>query len=385
MPTNTILEQIATAARLREGPEGVAAFIRQLYRESPLATAEIARRLGWPVPVAAAVRGELAKAGLVDRTPGGSALAERGRALAEEELGLSLHGDLLCPTCAGRRIVVDAERWGPLLDRLESVHLHNPTVDTTLDQSHATPETALRRALAMLHEGALEGKKLLILGDDDLVSVAVGLLTSAGQGSGQVTVLDVDPRFLAHIAAAGREFGFNVETVEHNLREPLPERLRSSFDTVETDPPYTLPGLQLFLSRALEGLRPGAGRDVFLSFGPRDPESQRAMIESCVELGLAPFSITPDFNRYAGAATLGGSSQFIHLRTTAAAHPAFVGPYEGPLYTKDERPGTRLYRCTECGATYSVGPGGDFPTIEALKEQGCKRCGGRGFRAGRKG
>ncbi len=385
MPTSTVLEQVAAAAQLREGPEGVAAFIRQLYRESPLATSEIARRLGWPVPVAAAVRGELAKAGLVDRTPGGSTLSEQGRALAEQELGLSLHGELLCPTCAGRRIFVDPERWGPLLARLESVHRHNPTVNTTLDQSHGTPETALRRALAMLHAGALEGKRLLILGDDDLVSVAVGLLaTSGGERGGQITVLDVDPRFLEHIQAAGKEFGFAVETVEHDLREPLPEQLQGGFDTVETDPPYTLPGLQLFLSRAMEGLRPMAGRDVFLSFGPRDPESQQATIETCIQMGLAPFSITPDFNRYVGAATLGGSSQFIHLRTTASAHPAVGGPYAGPLYTKDERPGTRLYRCTECGTTYSVGPGGDFPTIETLKEKGCARCGGHRFRAGKR-
>jgi hypothetical protein len=65
MPFQKVLDQVATAARLREGPAGVAAFLRQLYRESPLATSELARRLGWPVPVAAAVRGEeLAQAGL---------------------------------------------------------------------------------------------------------------------------------------------------------------------------------------------------------------------------------------------------------------------------------------------------------------------------------
>lgn len=400
-----MLQAVAQAARLREGPAGVEAFLRQLQRESPLATAELARRLGWPVPVAAAVRGELERAGLLVRTPGGSALSAAGLALVSGVLGLAAREDALCPTCAGRRIVVDPARWGELLARMEDVHGHNPTVDTTLDQSHGTPETALRRALAMYQEGALEGKDVLVLGDDDLVSVALGLLSlppapsppsTGGMGAkaARLVVLDIDPRFLAHIAAAARKYGFLLDTVQHDLREPLPESLRAAFDTVETDPPYTLPGLGLFLSRALQALRPAGGRDVFLSYAPRDPGGQRALLATCVELGLAPYSVTPDFNRYAGSGTLAGSGQFLHLRATGEAAPerGVVGRYDGPLYTMEERlagaapgrPAARAYRCLGCGARYRVGPGGDFATIEALKEQGCPQCGGQRFRAGRR-
>jgi predicted methyltransferase/DNA-directed RNA polymerase subunit RPC12/RpoP len=399
-PSQDVLEQVAQAARLREGPAGVAAFLREVFRHSPLPTGELARRLGWPTPVAAAVRGELERAGLLVRTRGGSALGEQGQAFAREVLGLAAREDPLCPTCAGRRVVIDPARYGALLARLEQIHRANPTVDTTLDQSHGTPETALRRALAMVREGALEGKDVLILGDDDLVSVAVGLLSLSislsisinrrdrdRDGEGLVrrlVVVDVDERFLAHVAAAGQELGFSVETVAHDLREPLPGGLRAAFDTVETDPPYTVAGLRLFLSRGLEGLRPGGGRDAFLSYAPRDPEGQREVVRTCVELGLAPVSITPDFNRYAGAGTLAGSGQFLHLRTTAEARPAVAGRYEGPLYTMEERLAWRTYRCTGCGALYQVGPGEEFATIEALKARGCPRCGGRRFRAGRR-
>ncbi|MGB9723491.1 MAG: bis-aminopropyl spermidine synthase family protein [Chloroflexia bacterium] len=408
MEGEEMLEQVARAARLREGPPGVAAFLRTLYRRSPLPTQELARRLGWPVPVAAAVRGELERAGLLRRTPGGSALSERGTAFAREVLGLERIEDPLCPTCAGRRIVIHPARWGPLLACLEEVHRANPPVDTTLDQSHGLPETALRRALLMYREGALEGKDILLLGDDDLVSVAVGLIGESGprgQGLGtksgesaengerrsggagwvrRLVVVDVDGRFLEHIAAAGRRFGFAVETVLHDLRDPLPETLREAFDTVETDPPYTLPGLRLFLSRALEALRPGGGRDIFLSYAPRDPEGQRALLRECVEMGLAPYSVTPDFNRYVGTGTLGGSGQFLHLRTTPEARPAVPGRYTGPLYTMEVHPALRLYRCSACGEVYRVGPEGDFPTIEHLQAHGCPRCGGDTFRIRKK-
>ncbi len=476
-----VLEQVARAAYLREGPAGVAALLRTLYRRSPLPTQELARRLGWPVPVVAAVRGELERAGLLRRTPGGSTLSERGETFVREVLGLGMVEDPLCPTCAGRRIVVDPARWGRLLACLEEVHRANPPVDTTLDQSHGLPETALRRALLMYREGALEGKDVLILGDDDLVSVAVGLIEGLGeengeraegggmraeggemgeesreqgsqdmgtrgrgdrrarflpsqwgQGNGEtggrgscradwgterpgmngarmgkgpireqraesgeqdgsgigrvrrLVVVDVDERFLEHIAAAGRRWGFVVETVRHDLRNPLPETLREAFDTVETDPPYTLPGLRLFLSRALEALRPGNGRDIFLSYAPRDPEGQWALLRECVEMGLAPYSVTPDFNRYVGTGTLGGSGQLLHLRTTSEVRPAVSGRYTGPLYTMEVHPTLRLYRCTACGSVYRVGPEGDFPTIERLKVHGCPRCGGNIFRIRKK-
>ncbi len=392
MEEEQVLERTARMSHLREGPAGVAALLRLLYHQSPLPTQELARRLGWPVPVVAAVRGELEQAGLLQRTPGGSALSERGEAFAREVLGLGRLQDPLCPTCAGRRIVLDPVRWGNVLARLEEAHRANPPVDTTLDQSHGLPETALRRALLMYREGALEGKEVLLLGDDDLVSVAIGLLGCGEEEQGdkgavrvrRLVVVDVDRRFLEHIAGAGRRWGFAVETVWHDLRDPLPEALQGAFDTVETDPPYTLPGLRLFLSRALEALRPGGGRDLFLSYAPRDPEGQRALLWECVELGLAPYSVTPDFNRYVATGTLGGSGQFLHLRTTPEARPAVSGRYTGPLYTMEVRPSLRLYRCSTCGSIHRVGPEGDFPTIEHLKTHGCPGCGGKTFRIKRK-
>jgi len=395
-----VLQRIAHAARLREGPAGVEAFLRQLHRESPLPTSELARRLGWPTPVAAAVRGELERAGLVERTPGGVALSTSGQKLARETLGLAAREEALCPTCAGRRIVVDPARWGKLLAQLESVHRNNPAVDTTLDQSHGTPETALRRTLAMHQEGALEGRDVLILGDDDLVSVAIGLWRGGVEPgedgdtgtrrhgdeakTRRLVVIDIDQRFLDHIAAAAQAYGFPVETIAHDLREPLPDGLRAAFDAVETDPPYTQAGLRLFLARGREALRPGMGHDVFLSYAARDPVGQRDLLQTCVEFGLAPYSVTPDFNRYVGAATLGGSSQFLHLRTTVEPGPALPEQYAGPLYTMEERPAVRTYRCLKCGSDWRVGPGGESATIEALKGRGCPRCGGKTFRAGKR-
>ena len=73
-----LLEELADATRLNEGPEGVRKVLRAIYRSGPVPIRELARDLGIPVPVVAAVRGELETRGLANllgRLEHGSATA----------------------------------------------------------------------------------------------------------------------------------------------------------------------------------------------------------------------------------------------------------------------------------------------------------------------
>jgi DNA-directed RNA polymerase subunit RPC12/RpoP len=157
-----------------------------------------------------------------------------------------------------------------------------------------------------------------------------------------------------------------------------------------TDPPYTVAGADLFLSRAVSGLAPEPGQHVFFSFGARRPADTLRTQEIIAGLGLAIRSLSPGFNEYAGAGILGGTSNLYHLRSTEAARPLVDGEYGGPLYTADQRSApTRPYRCARCGAVRQVGPGSRWPRIADLQEAGCPDCGGVVFRpqplAGRRG
>src|SRR5205823_11629542 len=101
--------------------------------------------------------------------------------------------------------------------------------------SHCTPETNLRRVLYMQTHGALAGKAVLLLGDDDSVSLAVGLVGRllSPQGGGRLAqrlcVVDTDARILAHIRECAEAAGLSIETVQHDLRDPLPAELRAGF------------------------------------------------------------------------------------------------------------------------------------------------------------
>jgi predicted methyltransferase len=222
-----------------------------------------------------------------------------------------------------------------MLDRLRRMAEDRPSVDVTLDQSHATPETALRRAL-YLRECDVLGRDLLLLGDDDLTSLAIGLLRGHVRASGRLAVAEVDPRLVDFLVRISGAEGFGIEARLHDLRDPLPEPLAETFDAFLTDPPYTPDGLRLFLSRGIRALRPGGGRQVFVCFGPKSPDEQLGVLRAIGGLGLAITEMHPTFNRYIGAQMLGGVSAMIRA-VSAGEPPISDSRYDGPIYTADRK------------------------------------------------
>lgn len=373
-----LLETVARATRLREGPAGVAAVLRAVYRAGSLRLQDAAREARLPLPVTTAIRRELEKAGILERKHGLS-LTDAGRGFVETTLSLGMTHDVSCPACGGRGIVVPGELHATVA-RLTELIAEAPSVDVTLDQCPCTPETSILRALLMLRNGALEGRRVLILGDDDSVSLAIGLVGQAlrkGDLTRGVTVIESDPRRVAFLRAAAERDGIPVELVQHDLRHPLPASFMRGFDAAATDPPYTLAGARLFLARAAEALS-GDGACYF-SFtrwpAPQLADLQRAMLD----LGFAVRAVHPSFNRYLGASVLGNVGDLFEL-DQARAPDAELPAWSGPLYTAEVNPRERVYVCAQCGAATTLGEDGAPTTIEALKRVGCTNCGGTIFR-----
>jgi predicted methyltransferase len=224
--------------------------------------------------------------------------------------------------------------------RLAELAAKAPPVRVEIDQVHCTVETKIRRVLAMDEAGALDGRRVLLLGDDDLTSAALGILAEGhgvGAGIRELVVVDVDARVLTFAGQALKGAPFPVEVVEHDLRDPLPESLRGTVDTVFTDPPYTAAGAELFLSRAAEAVGPERRADVFLAFGSRSPDEELRVQRSIGEMGFVTKRLVRNFNEYVGAGTLGGVSHLYHLVGTPAVRPLVRGRYDGPLYTREVR------------------------------------------------
>jgi predicted methyltransferase len=263
----------------------------------------------------------------------GVVLTDAGREVVTDGLGITC-------TARFRRAQPDSvpDELEDLLKPMRCFCEARPRVDVTLDQSHATPETALRRAVYLLEVDALEGRDLLLLGDDDLTSLAVGLVArQMGLRLSRVVVVECDERLVDFLCTSAEGLGMPMEVLSHDLRSPLPDEMQGAFEAFLTDPPYTLEGLSLFVSRGVSALRPGPSRPAIVCFGHRAPDEAAEVIRRLTGMGLAPIEILRGFNRYVGAQLLAGTSQLIGLSTTAQTHPEIAEDYSGKLYTADGR------------------------------------------------
>ena len=368
-PQEGFLSELAGRMTLKEGEEAVRRVLREIHRRGKVGTKDLARATRLPTPVAAAIRRELEKAGLVARK-GGAVLTETGKEFVEGVLGMVADHR----KTEGSTGIAPVHE--PILEKLRGYSSRRPSADPKLDQAHATPETALRRALYMLDGGNLAGRNVLFLGDDDLTSVAAGLLNVA-KG---ITVVDIDGRLLETISEISGEEGLGIECVLHDLREPLPEELRGAFDTFLTDPPYTLPGIELFLSRGIQALRWRKTSTAYLAYPDKPPLEMLEAHGAINWMGLFVDELIPRFNMYIGAEILGNTTSMFRLVVTGEARPVITGQFHGGIYTGELRPTTRVYRC-RCGEEIEVGSTKELTTVEELKSRGCPSCGMKeGFR-----
>jgi N4-bis(aminopropyl)spermidine synthase len=378
MDVDVIVAEVASAVGLAEGPAGVRDVLRVIAHHEPVAAREVGRLAELPVPIVAAVCNELRRRGVVDRARP-VRLTPAGRAgLAVPAAGSPrVSGE--CPGCGGTGVVVPDGLAG-LADGLERAAAGMPAVKLELDQTHCTVDTKLRRVLRMHEAGALASPRVIVLGDDDLISLAIAAFAAlpvAAARPRRLTVVDCDPDLLGYLGEQAAAGEVPVELIEHDLRQPLPAGLAGAFDVACTDPPYTPAGAELFLSRAVAALTGDTGRHVFFSFGARRPEETLRTQRLIADLGLTVRSLVPGFNTYTGAGILAGTSHLYHLRTTGQTRPVITGSHTGPLYTADTRAAvTRPYRCAGCGAVHQVGPGARWSTVAQLKAAGCPDCRG---------
>ncbi len=365
-PSSNYLNELSSKMQLKEGEEAVRRVLLEIYRKKKIGTKDLARAVRLPIPVTAAIRRELEKSNIISRK-GGAVLTDVGREFVVEVLGFSSEDINTSET------QVMHPKFGSILTSLRKYSLRRPIADPTLDQAYATPETSLQRALFVLKRGNLEGRDLILLGDDDLTSIAVGLLRVAKR----ITVIDIDNRILKLISEISKEENLGIECIIHDLRDPLPKELRRAFDTFFTDPPYTTQGLNLFLSRGIESLKRKKTSYAYFAYPDKPPLDMLNAHYTIVRMGAYIDELSPRFNLYEGAEILGNTTSMFRIVVTEKARPAITGYYSGEIYTGELNPTIRTYVC-KCGERIKVGSTEEFTTINTVKTKGCPICGKKG-------
>ena len=365
----TFLKRIAERVKVAEGVDAIESILRCIYRNEPVSTKRLGQYTKLPLPVVSKVRSILERSRILKRDKRGAIYTEYGRALVENNLKFKIKKDLTCPTCKGRRIILD-DNFKEILRKHREYAKLRPTVNTRIDQSHATPETAVYRTAIMADRGDLEGKRVLFIGDDDLTSIPTAMTGFPEE----VVVMDIDERLLNLIDKVSRKEGLNIETVKQDFREELNKRYWGRFDTVFTDPPYTLDGLKLFLSRGVEGLGEGNKGVLYLAFSHKPIEEYLEVQRIIHSMNFAIYELIPGFNIYEGSEIIGSTTFLARLIGKNLKKFKKEEIDLSKLYTGEVRPTLRYYRCLKCGKIYKVD--GKNTVIEDLT---CE-CGGRKFR-----
>lgn len=240
----------------------------------------------------AALRRLLAE-GWVDYDGKAFRLTPRGREAAREWGLVPPRG--ACPGCAGRGVALGPE-WSRVLEEFRRLVCGRPAAVPEYDQGYVTPEVSVWRVALLAERGDLAGRDLLLLGDDDLTSLAAAL-------SGlprRVHVLEVDGRLVDFIADRARRLGWDhVRAERYDVREPLPAALRGAFDTFFTDPVETESGFLLFASRCAEALRgPGCAGYLGLSRLESSLAKWRRLQRGLLAMGFAITDALPGFQEY---------------------------------------------------------------------------------------
>jgi predicted methyltransferase len=163
-----------------------------------------------------------------------------------------------------------------------------------LDQYPCSWETSVKRARKIIDDTPTSGRKVLFLGDDDLTSIALGLMSDA-----EIHVIDCDIRILRIIEKAAKKYGLNITLHKHDLRKELPSNLKNRFDIFISDPPYTLEGITLFTFRGWQALAKEGGERAYICFLPWMLGRKYIKIQKFfLDLGFTIIEIISSFNEY---------------------------------------------------------------------------------------
>lgn len=165
-----------------------------------------------------------------------------------------------------------------------------PAMKHRYEQQFCTPLTTQARA-QLIADMVKPGGRVLVLGDDDLVSLALLRITDKIQ----VDVLELDEDLVAFLHDKG---GDRLTVLEHNLRNGVPESMKHAYDLVTTDPPYAKDGMRFFLECARDSLVESPDSRLMLTTFPgllEDPDKLFADID---DLGLDILSTRKHFSRY---------------------------------------------------------------------------------------
>lgn len=197
----------------------------------------------------------------------------------------------LCKECNGKRVNIDA--FENIMETLKTIWQNKPKATFYFDQRPVTLKTTLRRVAYLMSNEDIKNKKIIMLGDDDLTSIALALLKL----DCEVVAVDADERLIQYINEVAKKYNLNLKGIVYNALNDTSEELKGKFDVLMTDPtPEKIP-FTLFMNRAIE-LTKGEGSIIYTSIYSSAMKKTLDLQRIITDMNLYITDIIPRFTEY---------------------------------------------------------------------------------------
>jgi N4-bis(aminopropyl)spermidine synthase len=246
---------------------------------------------------------------------------------------LSQHKEPLSHILCSENVIDEKDFSRKLLQIFSEIEKERPNPKRELDQFLANPETMVKRALYLHKNNEIYKRKVLLLGDDDLTSVAISLLNTANK----IHVVDIDEEVLTNLQKIVQKYNLPVEISQADFRTDKLENLKEQFDLVFTDPPYTTAGINLFLDRAISSIQLKNSSSIYFCYGNSSRATERTLSvqKDVLNKGLVLTSIEKNFNQYTGADSIGNGSSLYGCVATPSIKVPKLNKKAERIYTHE--------------------------------------------------
>ncbi|MCD6434469.1 MAG: bis-aminopropyl spermidine synthase family protein, partial [Candidatus Diapherotrites archaeon] len=213
----------------------------------------------------------------------------KSKVKAEEKI------ELLCPKCKGQTILLKG-KFKRYFDKFRKATKGRPLPIEEFDQGFMRAYDTMLRTAYIYLRGDLEGRKIFIIGDDDLLSLAMAI---TGMPT-EVRVIEIDERIVDFINEKAKQLKLkNVYAEIGDARKELPSRFKKKYDTFVCDPVETIPGIKLFLSRGASALK-GIGSALYFGLTHLEASNEKwyKIEEMLLRMGFAITDIIRDMSIY---------------------------------------------------------------------------------------
>ncbi len=162
------------------------------------------------------------------------------------------------------------------------------------DQLSLSPSGIKNKLSSLIHNGDLLNRRVLCLGDDDLMSVACSLTRLPAK----ISVFEAEMSVIKFLKSTSPRLPIPIQVIKLNLLNSIPKNHGGYYDTIITEPPETIAGTLLFANRGIKCLKKEGVLYLGITENTLSKESWRIIESTLTDWGLVITDILRNYEEY---------------------------------------------------------------------------------------